>query len=105
LLLLSKRFKQAKKSHRRGWLKGKTDKERKPVRVKALRAALAVRISGAEEFCVEVFSANARIIRSQPQAVKSTLTMLVIGDAVRRNEAGAIRWGHLPHRNGAVPAT
>jgi hypothetical protein len=38
-LLLSKRFNQAKKSHRRGWLKGKTDKDRKPVRIKALRAA------------------------------------------------------------------
>ncbi|MGP6422274.1 hypothetical protein ACTZGP_26275, partial [Pseudomonas putida] len=35
LLLLSKHFRKAKKSHRRGWLKGKTDKERKPVRVKA----------------------------------------------------------------------
>jgi len=28
--------------------------------------------------------------------------MLVIGDAMRRNEAGAIRLGQLPHRNGAV---
>ncbi|AVX88440.1 hypothetical protein PkP19E3_08875 [Pseudomonas koreensis] len=33
--LLSKHFRKAKKSHRRGWLKGKTDKERKPVRVTA----------------------------------------------------------------------
>jgi len=50
------------------------------------------------------FSANAPIIRSPAQAVKSTLTMLVIGDAVRRNEAGAILLEHLPHRNGAVLA-
>jgi hypothetical protein len=50
------------------------------------------------------FSADAPIIRSSVRAVKSTLTMLVIGDAMRRNEAGAIGLGHLPHRNGAVLA-
>ncbi|WP_218187424.1 hypothetical protein, partial [Pseudomonas sp. P1.31] len=45
LLLLSKHFQKAKKSHRRGWLKGKTDKERKPVRVEAGRAAGAIPIN------------------------------------------------------------
>jgi hypothetical protein len=38
------------------------------------------------------------------RAVKSTLTMLVIGDNTPCNEAGAIRLGHLPHRIGAVCA-
>ncbi|WP_042558461.1 hypothetical protein [Pseudomonas fluorescens] len=59
-----KTFQTGKKKPPERVAKGKTDKERKPVRVKALRAALAVRISGAEDFCVEVCSANARIIRS-----------------------------------------
>jgi hypothetical protein len=36
------------------------------------------------------------------QAVKSTLAMLLIDDIMRRNEAGAIRSGHLPHRIGAA---
>ncbi len=65
-------------------------------------AAEASRISGAAYFVSDVFAADARIIRSRHRAVKSTLTMLVIGDGLRRNEAGAIRLGHLPHRNGAV---
>ena len=55
-------------------------KERKPVRVTAERAAEASRISEAAYFVNDVFAADARIIRSGLRAVKSTLTMLVIGD-------------------------
>ncbi|AMQ82031.1 hypothetical protein AWU82_01630 [Pseudomonas glycinae] len=55
-------------------------KERKPVRVKAGRAARASRNSEAACFVSDVFAADARIIRSRRRAVKSTLTMLVIGD-------------------------
>jgi len=102
LLLLSKHFRKAKKSHRRGWLKGKTDKERKPVRVTACEDCTGSPDQVGCSLPCEKFAADARIIRSLAQAVKSTLTMLVIGDAMRRNEAGAIRLGHLPHRNGAV---